>query len=160
MSLENYPTLAEQQWKWPRYYVGKDWRGYCVLISRTRDSGLLDQSNWESALEAMEGKPGVEVTRFRHWGFGWGESIMVAIDAPEEVLQEAESILCALADYPSLDDSRLSQMEYDKAIEAWRAMDTRERAKYCRDAGVSIFAARRDKIPSDCFERIREDYCQ
>lgn len=161
MTLENYPALAESRWEHPkRHYGGRDWSDHCVLISRSRDATLLERANYESALAEFSGKPGVEVTRFGHWGVGWIDAIMISVNAPDETLQAAEETLCALADYPVLDDSRLSEMESEAVAEAWRDMGQHERADYCKKAGVSIFAIRRDAVPRDCFDLIRDDYCQ
>lgn len=96
-----------------------DRQSWLVLpCSRTRDSGPLDQSNFESAVKALGGESDtVEVHRFGHWGPGWFELIIVDPTSPQA--QIAEQLESALADYPILDEMDCSQREWDDYTEAW-----------------------------------------
>lgn len=129
---------------------------WLVVVGRTRDSGPLEQSNFEVALRELGGEgPDVEVHRFRHWGCGWLEIILVRPDT--EVHQIAKNLVAALTDYPVLDDEDCSRREYESALENWRLLDVRERAALCVRYGVSKFAARHeDKIPNEVLEYFSE----
>lgn len=92
----------------------EDW--LIVPVSRNRDSGLLDQSNFDMALQSLGGESDtVEVHRFGHWGPGWYEIIIVD---PNDVkaTKEADEIAAALADYPVLSDEDFSRREYEATI--------------------------------------------
>ena len=87
-------------------------------VSRTRDSDILTESNFSSALESLGGESDtVEVHRLGHWGSGWFE--IITID-PADVkrVSIASNLKSALADYPLLNDENFSRREYDAAIEA------------------------------------------
>ena len=104
-----------------------DCRGLCLPdrqswlvapVMRTRDSGPLDQSNFESALKALGGESDtVEIHRFGHWGTGWFEIIIVDPTSPQA--KTAEDLESALSDYPVLDDQDLSSREWDDYIDSW-----------------------------------------
>lgn len=87
-------------------------------VIRTRDSECLEESNFASALESLGGESDtVEVHRFGHWANGWFEIIIVAPDSPAAT--EAESIERSLEDYPVLDDTDLSNREYEAYLQEW-----------------------------------------
>jgi len=117
-----------------------------VPVCRTRDTGPLEDSNFETALEILGGEGDrVEVHRFGHWGPGWFEIILVH----PRLVYQVEEIQRSLEDYPILDESDYSEREWNRATEYWSGMGTRERMDWCKQYDVSIFAARRDEIPSD-----------
>lgn len=85
-------------------------------VSRTRDSGALDQSNFEAALAMLGGESDtVEVHRFGHWGPGWFEIIICAPEH-EGALYDMER---ALADYPLLDEEDFCNREHEEYMESW-----------------------------------------
>ncbi len=119
-----------------------------VPVIRTRDSGPLAESNFETALQSLGGESdNVEVHRFGHWGPGWFEIIIVKPESEQAAI--AVDLENALADYPVLDDADYSEREWNEIQQAWDTMDVRERAPICAKHGISIFAARRDEIPQD-----------
>ena len=67
---------------------------------------------------------------------------------PEAILA-ADEMSCALSDYPVLDESHFSELEWAEAESQWEMMPLKYRVELCAEAGVSIFAARRDSIPSE-----------
>ena len=123
-----------------------DW--YVLPTTRSRVSGVLDQSNFECALKILGGERTniVEVHRFGHWGPGWFEIIIVNPRAGK-TMRKAISIEAGLADYPIVDEDDFSQKEYDAMCEVWEQMSLRERIAICCDTGNSIFAARNDEYP-------------
>ena len=115
---------------------------------QNRDSGCLDQSNFETATTMLGGEgENVEIHRFGHWACGWFEIIIVRPDTPQAEI--AENIDCALADYPVLDDSDFSEREWNAATECWQSFSLSERVRECARYGISIFAARHESIPED-----------
>ena len=97
-----------------------DW--FVGPVSHNRDSGLLDESNWDAAVKVMtedcgpEGEDnGWEIHRFGHWGPGWFEIIIARPNSPAAV--KLAELASALDGYPVLDDVDHSQREYDGAIE-------------------------------------------
>ena len=118
-----------------------------VFLGRHRDSDLLTESNFECALAALGGESNtVQVIREGHWAVGWVEWIAIH-ESDLKALSEADDILCALSDYPVLDDSDFSEREWNAAQDYWSELDINERVDLCRKAGVSIFAARSECIP-------------
>lgn len=87
-------------------------------VVRNRDSGPLEESNFESALQALGGESrDVEIHRFGHWGPGWFEIILVKPGSEaERVALELEN---SLADYPVLDEQDLSAREWADYLETW-----------------------------------------
>lgn len=127
------------------------WR--VLPMMQTRDSGVLERSNFRVAVAALEAvdPDGAHHERhtFGHWGPGWVEIIVVNLDAPDSVIEAVGGMVAALADYPILSEDDWSELEYETASAAWRVMSLRDRAEVCRSYRVSIFAARRDDVP-DC----------
>lgn len=141
----------------------QDW--LVVPVSVTRDSGILDQSNFETACALVsdasvaDNELSFETHRFGHWGPGWFEILIVRPGSAAAVA--AADIESRLADYPVLDDDDHSEREYDYAQETWANMSVRDRVEVIQEhgRGVSIFAARHDSIPHDDCGRIF-DYCR
>jgi len=149
-SFDNYGLGLEDQ---------QDW--LVVPVSRTRDSGSLDESNFEAALSMLNGESDTcEVHRFGHWGPGWFEIILVHPDREEEV-DEIEGLL---ETYPILDDEDYSQRQYDEISEAWANMSLQERIDFAVENGYSCFAARTDNPfdvnndSGDAVYRLAESY--
>jgi hypothetical protein len=138
-----------EQWRHPKNYAGAVWPGYRVFLSQNRDSDALTRSNFERGLALIGGESEtVQVVRERHWACGWVEWIGIHED-DAEAIAKAEAILEKLDGYPVLDDDHFSELEWNETCDYWESLSVRERAEYCRDAGLSIFAARRDYLPQD-----------
>ena len=75
-------------------------------VSRTRDSGIRDESNFDATVKALRKvdpeEEAHEVHRFGHWACGWYEIILVRPSSPAFTV--AEDIEAALESYPILDD--------------------------------------------------------
>lgn len=148
--------LQETRWERPSNYVGRDWAGYSVIVSRNRDSDAIERVNFDCArklLKTWEGEevspttaqaedetPALQVTvaSANHWGCGWVESLMIHENAPEAALIEAAEIIASLADYPCLDDEELSNLEEEEARETWeRYCGDREKVRIARCLGIA-----------------------
>ena len=128
----------------------QDW--LVVPASRTRDSGPLDESNFEVILSDLGGESEtVEVHRFGHWGPGWFELIL----AHPSLAEKVEGWERALEDYPVADEMDYGEREYEACMENWAGCSLEDRIEHCRNWGVSVLAARRvDELPEGF---LRED---
>ena len=159
-------------WTHPDCYAGPDWSNWYTVVSRHRDSHILDESNFECAAEILETAAKrlgarrclvkedgqrmrcIETARDRHWAVGWCEALRVHKDSPASILRAADDIRRRLASYPILDDSDFGQREFDYIRECWESCDVRGRLDYIRTANkhgesISRFAARRPDLPRD-----------
>lgn len=136
-------------WKRPDHYIGHEWPDYFVFLGQNRDSDILTRSNFISGLSLIGGETEtVFIVCESHWACGWIEWIAIH-KSDTEALCKANDILERLEDYPVVNEDHWSQLEYDEVCDFWQNMSVRERADYCHKAGVSLFAARRDYLPSD-----------
>lgn len=154
--------LNECKWERPDSYCGHNPVGDYVIYSRTRDSSILENSNYDLILAELKAEadkyPDIDqpVYDFRasHWAVGWVEYIIVEKDAPQSILDMAEDILRGLADYPVVSEEDYSEKQYDAVHEYWENCGLRERMEWCKDAGESIFSARHDDIPEQVFDEL------
>ena len=148
-----------KKWTHPDNYIGEDWPEWFVFLGQHRDSDALTRSNFECGLARLGGESEtVQVIRERHWAVGWVEWIGIHESAADK-LRTAETLLEKLEGYPVLDDEHFSDLEWKEAGQAWAGLSVRERVDLCREAGASIFAARREWPPADdsgyIFEALR-----
>jgi hypothetical protein len=99
-------------------YSGHDYTGWLCGLSYSRDSDVLAQSNFDSALEMLggeiEGK--VEVRDVNHWASGWFKQIMVNSKSIKHV-KLLMDIKKQLDSYPVLDESDYSEREHEAYLE-------------------------------------------
>ncbi len=104
-------------------HIGLDEREHWAVapVGRNRDSGCLDNSNFDQFIEGLGGESDtVEIHRFGHWGHGWFE-IVIFDPGDKTTAQAAYDMADALADYPVLNEDDLSRREYEEFQEAWEA---------------------------------------
>lgn len=147
------------RWTLPEAYFGAEWPEYFVFLSQHRDSDSLTRSNFTCGLKAIGGESDtVQVVRERHWAVGWVEWIAIH-ESDTEALSKAEAILKRLDDYPVVNEEHFSELEWEEAQIQWETMPIKYRVELCAEAGVSIFASRREWIPQDdsgyIFESLR-----
>jgi hypothetical protein len=110
-----------------------DQQDWFVVIGRNRDSGHLDNSNFDSALASMGGESDdVEIHNFGHWACGWLEIIIVRPNT--DASRTAEEIRERLENYPVLDEHDYCEREYEAAAEYWDSMSPRAKVRYAMDA--------------------------
>lgn len=104
-----------------------------VLMTWTRDTEIIDESNRNIALVSLGGEieGSVEIFRFGHWACGYVEYLCVASDSP--VFKLAQSISEKLENYPILNEEDYSAREYEAANQLWSQMSHKERIEYIRD---------------------------
>jgi len=114
-----YPLLEANRWRRADNYAGETFEDYYVIVGRSRDSNILEEANFEAALERLGGEDDVNVViaRASHWAVGWVESLLVSDTAPDEILEEAEQILEDLQAYPILDEEIYVEKEEEKMRE-------------------------------------------
>lgn len=132
MTLENLKAL--KLWTVPDSWAGKPWHDHYVFLGRNRDADCLTESNFEKGLEAIGGESDtVHVVHEGHWACGWIEWIAIH-KSDLKALEIADSIACALEDYPVLDENDFSEREQIAAEETWKRCYTpKERIKYIRE---------------------------
>ena len=158
-----YEPKHLERWHRPLHFMQHvdDWfytKKAFVFLGQNRDSDSLTRSNFTCALEEIGGESEtVAVLREDHWACGWVEWIAIH-ESDTKALEIAEKILCDLEDYPVINEDHWSELEWNEAQEYWESLPISERVDLCRDANVSIFAARHDWIPQDdsgyIFERL------
>lgn len=148
--MQNTKNLkAIKRWTLPDSYAGAEWPEYFVFLGQHRDSDALTRSNFECGLEALGGESEtVKVVREGHWAVGWVEWIAIH-ESDTEALEAADEILCALSDYPVLNEFHFSELENEEAENYWQQLPLRYRVELCQEAGISVFAARHDYIPME-----------
>ena len=161
MSREN--SYMPRAWVRPACYVGQTWEGWLVFLGRNRDSDLLTNHNFETALvrlEEVNADHPTEDTRTvfavseNHWAVGWVEWIAIHPSNTRAVAL-ANEMADDLDGYPILDEDRYSEKEWESACESWASMSVRDRYELIKRAGdCSIFAARHSEVPDD--DRIQE----
>lgn len=106
-----------------------DW---LCLMTRSRDSDCLTESNWRIALAALGGESDdVEIFRFGHWACGWWEALAVRDGSPQA--DAAREMFASLQDYPVLDEGDFSELEMEEANRVWSdCYQESERLEYIR----------------------------
>jgi hypothetical protein len=148
-----YEPHTLKPYRRPDSYAGPTWYEYFPFLGQSRDSDALERSNFTRGLEIIGGESDtVLVVRDSHWAVGWVETIYIH-ESDEKALRAADEVRAALADYPIVDESHYSDLEWTETAEYWARSSARDRADFIKRSGaaVSIFAARRDYMPhNDC----------
>ena len=141
--------MTLQLWKRPDNYGGADWPNHYVFLGQHRDSDSVGRSNFNYGHKTIGGETDtVIVVREGHWAVGWVEWIAIH-KSDAKALKTANEIADALEDYPVVNETHLSELDWEEACDYRERMSVRERAEYCDRAGISIFAARRDYFPEN-----------
>ena len=119
---------------WSNYMGETEFNGLEVVMTRSRDSDLLTESNWDTALTMLGGESdSVVIHRFGHWACGWWEALCVTPNTAAYII--GEDIVKSLADYPVLDEEDWSQREDEEAQQVWAdCYNDRERVEYIRNS--------------------------
>lgn len=103
-----------------------------VVLTRSRDSSTLGESNWRVALDQLGGESeDVEIHRFGHWACGWWEALTVRKESDTE--KKGQEINDALENYPVLCEEDWSELEMEEANSTWEWMDAKERIEHLRE---------------------------
>ena len=109
---------------------------WLCLMTRTRDSDSVTESNWRVALaqlggESDDGEGEVQVFHFGHWACGWWEALAVRSGGEKEKI--AQQLFEELEDYPILDEEDLMNLRYENADALWNQMDARQKIRMIRN---------------------------
>lgn len=105
--------IEKNKYTRPQNYCGPDYPTTISVVGQSRDSGLLEQSNFRSALELLGGESEtVLVVRDSHWAVGWVETLRVEL-SDKVAIKKACEILAALENYPVVDDDDYSELQYE-----------------------------------------------
>lgn len=130
-------------------YADFDRNEYYVAYGQHRDSDSLTRSNFRSFLKALGGESEtVLVVRDSHCLVGWVEAIYIH-ESDTARLAVASGISDHLDDYPVVDESDWSELQWEEACEYWERMSVSDRLYYCQRFHISPFAARRSEMPED-----------
>ena len=177
---DNTELRAIRPWEPPSSWAGKPWKGWFVGLGRTRDSDTLTRSNFEVFLKALRELPevlvddtdnavascrteredwsevnSVFIVPESHWACGWID--WVAIHPKNEAAMKlADEMLCAISNYPVLDEDDWSRREDEAVLKWWQSESVSWRVELCRDNHESIFAARHNSPPESVYNELRE----
>lgn len=142
--------ITKGSWSTPDNYIGPSHNEtFSIGVAQTRDSDLLEVSNFEAALEMLGGESKhVEVIRDGHWGCGWVEHIRVSKKAPNKIIQKSADIIKSLKAYPVLDEDNY----YSKQNEA-----VQSHAQDCAHEAAKCLRKLTD-LPDDLIEEIAENF--
>lgn len=141
-------------WRHPPDYGGFSPDGDYLLYSRSRDSTILDNINYDHILRELrrlDTDGSVYDFRAGHWACGWVEHLIVKKAAPKKVLEKACEFFCELAEYPVIDDTEYSNAQVEAITDYWESCSLSEKVEWCQESGDSIFSARHT-IPASVFE--------
>lgn len=100
--------------------LGETW---AMVFAKHRDSGLLDESNYDSVFDDLKSRFPADVDAFRasHWAVGWIDHVAVRmLDRRGCVTRAGVAALewkGRLDDYPVADEEDYSRREYEATIE-------------------------------------------
>jgi len=138
-----------QKWSRSENYIGESYYDYYVLLSCNRDSGLVEESNFWSALRMLNGESDtVKVVRAKHWAVGWVEMILIH-ESDTKSVDKGIEIEKALENYPILDEDAFGEMLSEKETEMY------DQIKYDADHGLyGYWDLPKNYTDEDIWERV------
>lgn len=117
-----------------------DAHNWCIVYTNNRDSNALDRSNAhviDKTLAAFD-EDTVIHQHHGHWACGWIDGYAIQVYTLEGNVTPAFEAYATLArcleDYPILDESHFSTLEYEEACFTWQTcLSQAERLTYMRD---------------------------
>ena len=106
-----------KKWSRSENYIGETYYDYYVLLIHTRDSGLVEESNFQSALKMLNGESDtVKVIRSSHWLCGWIEIILIH-ESDKVSVDKGFEIEKSLESYPIFNEEDFYERESEKRDE-------------------------------------------
>jgi hypothetical protein len=138
-----------EKWSRSENYIGESYFDYYVLLSRHRDSGLVEESNFWSALKMLGGESDtVKVVRAKHWAVGWIEFILIH-ESDKESVDKGNEIEESLNNYPILDEDAFDELVTEKETEM------HDQIKYDADHGLyGFWDLPKNYTDEDIWERV------
>ena len=132
---------------WSNYIGDRSYSDWYMFLGRSRDSHILEESNFQAGLKALGGESDdVFIYKVNHWAYGWIEEILIN-PANADMVELANNIRKQLDDYPVLDEDDYSHRQWDYAHEIWDGLSIRERVELCQRFKIPVLEARHDYIP-------------
>ena len=150
--------LVDYKWERPSHYGGHSPEGDYLIYSRNRDSEILDDCNYKAILKDLQEKAKslnfdnldesengwVYDFRASHWACGWVEYIIVDKNAPNELLELAGEIVCAIGSYIVYKGDSYSEAQEEARAEYWNNESVQDRIDILNECECSIFLAKYD----------------
>jgi len=117
--LKQQKNLITKMPKWDgSYYIGPRYDDYYIIVGHSRDSKILEESNYQTIKEYLSKNliNFIEVS-FNHWAVGWIECLMIQEDNIKDIEFINDEILDKLEDYPVFDEEDFYIREYEEATE-------------------------------------------
>ena len=132
--MTDYTPTHLKRWTMPANYAGAVWPAYYSSgVGQSRDSDALERSNFACMVRELGGESDtVQIVRESHWAVGWVEWIAIHQD-DGRALEIADRIKGELEDYPVIDESHWSELEYSELTDYWEQCSARERARLILD---------------------------
>lgn len=148
--MSTYEPRNLKRWSLPDSYFGAHWPDYYRSgFGQSRDSDLLEESNFAMALKALDDESEtVIVVRESHWAVGWVEWIAIH-ESDSKALAIADDLNDRMTDYPCLSEDDWSRREYEQVCNVWEQFSLSDRIEALKRFDLSIFAARRAELPTD-----------
>lgn len=123
--MKRYTPKHLELWTRADNYMGETYYDYYQAgFGRSRDSDILEESNFECALDKLGGESSkVLVARSSHWACGWVECILIHKTAYAK-LKIADQLAADFKSYPIVNESDFSERELEYITEY--AQDTRK----------------------------------
>jgi hypothetical protein len=143
---------------WVEYvnYQGDNFDGYWVAAWRFFRCSPLDRSNFKYIKDHLlqcGNREGIELVTFSDALMLCRYYILVH-ESNQKALRMADMFAERIKRKGSLDPDMEVNINARAIQTKWRKSTTRARVEYCRESGVSVFAARRDTLPPG--DKIRE----
>lgn len=145
-----------KKWQLDSNYIGEDYSNFYVVLSKHRDSNLIEDSNFESVRRDIEHvyPDSTEVIHLSHWAVGWVELLLIH-ESNTEALEQADHIVYKLESiYPIYDEDHWSTLVYESAEEIWLNSPEWEREELCKSLDVEYDGT--DYIPAGMIDLIVE----
>lgn len=102
---------------------------WCIAASLTRDSDIVDQSNWRVIRSQLAELPDTiatdtfTVVSMSHWASSWVDYLVINPEINAAMVL-VESLHTRLADYPVLDDTDYYELENDEIFDHLDTIET------------------------------------
>lgn len=134
---------------WHNYAGEQPYDDWFMVAGRSRDSRILEESNFHCILKALGGESDdVVVYCVGHWAVGWIEEILINPQRSDLVVL-GNKIHKELDAYPVYDEADFSEREQNERERCWKSLSISERVELCQKFGLSIFTARYNYPPSN-----------
>lgn len=112
-----YKPKHLEKWRRCGNYIGEDYSDYYCITGHSRDSDMLEESNFQSIKRYLQSKNvAFEEISASHWAVGWVESILIH-ESDETGLLIGDDIAKQLEDYPIFDEDDFGIRELENAYE-------------------------------------------